>query len=197
MSIFTCGNDPKICISACANLHKARWIKACRDPLFNVNSLVKTSVSLRTRIYTRFSKLLLVEIHEILREFAQAVIGSSSTSGNSYKIVYFYMRKNTQNCELSNAFFFSRISTCGNSVGKVFPHVNLWADKWNAESQSVQQSEIVRRQAKSRVFLMIKVATKVIIVLQGRKYNFIFGGKISDRSNRSYDPRKVTWGSNF
>ena len=41
---------------------------------------------------------------------------------------------------------------------------------------------IVRRQAKSRVFLMIKVATKVIIVLQGRKYHFIFGGKISGRS---------------
>ena len=54
-----------------------------------------------------------------------------------------------------------------------------------------------RRQAKSRVFLMIKVAIKVIIVLQGRNYHFIFGGKISGRSNRIYDPRKVTWGSNF
>ena len=52
---------------------------------------------------------------------------------------------------------------------------------------------IVRRQAKSRVFLMIKVATKVMIVLQGRKYHFIFGGKISGRSNRSYDPLMVTW----
>ena len=56
---------------------------------------------------------------------------------------------------------------------------------------------VVRRQAKSRVFLMIKVATKVIIVLQGRKYHSIFGGKISGRSNRIYDPRKVTYGSNF
>ena len=47
---------------------------------------------------------------------------------------------------------------------------------------------IVRRQAKSRVFLMIKVAIKFKIVLQGRKSHFISGGKISGRSNRSYDP---------
>ena len=56
---------------------------------------------------------------------------------------------------------------------------------------------LVRRQAKSRVLLMMKVANKVIIVLQGRKYHFIFGSKISGLSNRSCDPRKVTWGSNF
>ena len=49
---------------------------------------------------------------------------------------------------------------------------------------------LVRSQAKSRMFLMIKVTTKVIIVLQGRKYHFIFGGKISGRLNRSYDPVK-------
>ena len=61
----------------------------------------------------------------------------------------------------------------------------------------MEDLKLVRRQAKSCVFLMIKVATKVIIVLQGRKYHFIFGGKISGRSNRSYDPRKVIWGSNF
>ena len=44
---------------------------------------------------------------------------------------------------------------------------------------------------------MIKFATKVKIVLKGTKYHFIFGGKISGRSNRSYDPPKVTQGSNF
>ena len=63
--------------------------------------------------------------------------------------------------------------------------------------QKYLKINIVRRQAKSRVFLMIKVDTKVIIVLQGRKYHFIFGGKISGRSNRSYDLRKVTWGVKF
>ena len=41
---------------------------------------------------------------------------------------------------------------------------------------------------------MIKVATKVKIVLKGTKYHFIFDGKISGRSNRSYDPLWSHWG---
>ena len=42
----------------------------------------------------------------------------------------------------------------------------------------------------SRAILMIKVATKVKIVLKGTKYHVIFGGKMSGMADRSYDPCK-------
>ena len=101
---------------------------------------------------------------------------------------------------INNQIMYRNINTCSNLnfvINKVISHQVKCSSICHllfCRCENPSLYVIVRRQAKSCVFLMINIATKVLIILQGRKYHFIFGGKISDRSNRRHDPRKVTWG---